>query len=261
VPALVGEACEHGFILVDDLGDRTIAAYLQGAPQRREAVYRRAVRDLANAQRVLTDLPADSIVQQRVFDYDLLRWELDHFREWGLEARGFTLTDELRQRLDASFDSLAHTIASWPRGFVHRDYQSRNLMVVGDAPDERIVWIDFQDALMGPRLYDLVALLNDSYQSFDDAFVSTRLDEYAAALGLTEQGRARVGQEFDRITVQRKLKDAGRFVFIQHKKNDPSFLPFVEPSIDKARRALGRLRGDAEMAELHGLLDECLARA
>ena len=32
-------------------------------------------------------------------------------------------------------------------------------------PDEKLCWIDFQDALLGPRVYDLVALLNDSYQA------------------------------------------------------------------------------------------------
>ncbi len=40
-------------------------------------------------------------------------------------------------------------------------------------------WIDFQDALLGPRVYDLVALLNDSYQTFDRPFVEARLREYA----------------------------------------------------------------------------------
>jgi hypothetical protein len=99
----------------------------------------------------------------------------------------------------------------WKRHFVHRDYQSRNLMVRASGA---ICWIDFQDALLGPRVYDLVALLNDSYQEFDRAFVEARLDEFAAAAGLGKDERALLGREFDYVTVQRKLKDAGRFVFI-----------------------------------------------
>ena len=52
----------------------------------------------------------------------------------------------------------------------------------GDDGEWRsLCWIDFQDALLGPRVYDLVALLNDSYQTFDRAFVEARLDEYARA--------------------------------------------------------------------------------
>ena len=80
-------------------------------------------------------------------------------------------------------DRLAQRVADLPKGFVHRDYQSRNLMVVDDGK-LRLVWIDFQDALLGPRVYDLVALLNDSYQEFDRAFVEARLAEYAEAAGL-----------------------------------------------------------------------------
>ena len=41
-----------------------------------------------------------------------------------------------------------------------------------------LVWIDFQDALLGPRVYDLVALLNDSYQTFATEFIDQRLREY-----------------------------------------------------------------------------------
>jgi aminoglycoside/choline kinase family phosphotransferase len=97
--------------------------------------------------------------------------------------------------------------------------------------------------------------LNDSYQTFDDAFVSTRLDEYAAHRGLDAAERAAVGHEFDLVTVQRKLKDAGRFVFIEHKKGDSSYLKFVAPTIDKARRALARLPDDPILRDLAALLD------
>jgi aminoglycoside/choline kinase family phosphotransferase len=257
VPRVLGDASPEGFLLVEDLGDDTLARYLERRPERREALYRTAISDLARAQRRLTDLPPSSIVRQRAFDFDLLLWEIDHFREWGLEARGISLGSGDRAVFDRAAHSLATTIAALPRGFVHRDYQSRNLMVLetprGDA--ETIVWIDFQDALLGPRVYDLVALLGDSYQTFDDAFIASRLDEYAAHHGLDAAGRAAVGREFELVTVQRKLKDAGRFVFIEHKKGDSSYLRFVAPTIKKARRALARLPNEPALPELAALLD------
>ena len=141
---------------------------------------------------------------------------------------------------------------------MHRDYQSRNLMVVDDRK-LRLVWIDFQDALLGPRVYDLVALLNDSYQEFDRSFVEERLAEYAEAAGLPPKQRAALSSEFDLVTVQRKLKDAGRFVFIDRKKRNASFLRFVTPTIKKVGGALARLAPhDPDMAELRAILERTL---
>jgi aminoglycoside/choline kinase family phosphotransferase len=66
--------------------------------------------------------------------------------------------------------------------------------------------------------------------------------------------RAALGREFDLITVQRKLKDAGRFVFIERSKGDASFLVFVEPTLAIVRQALDRLGDDAILADLAALL-------
>ena len=253
VPAVHGEDTAHGWLLLEDLGDDTLAQHLAAHPDRREALYVRAVTDLSRAQRALADLPAGSVVAGRAFDEHLLHWEIDHFRAWALEARGVTLSADDRGTFDRIAWRLARAIAGWPRAFVHRDYQSRNLMV---RPSGALSWIDFQDALLGPRVYDLVALLNDSYQTFDPAFVAARLDDYARASGLSD--RAAIGREFDLVTVQRKLKDAGRFVFIDRVKNNPSFLKFVEPTIAKVRASLARLGDDEDMRALSALLSRAL---
>jgi hypothetical protein len=55
--------------------------------------------------------------------------------------------------------------------------------------------------------------------------------------------------------VQRKLKDAGRFVFIERKNGNPSFLKFIDPTIAKARASLARLADDPELRGLAALLD------
>jgi N-acetylmuramate 1-kinase len=256
VPCLLAEDTLSGWLLLEDLGDATLASYLAARPDRREALYVRAVTDLAHAQASLSELPPASVVATRAFDEELLSWEIHHFREWALEARGIALSSEDRIAFDGIAGRLAKRIADWPRAFVHRDYQSRNLMV---RPDERLCWLDFQDALLGPRVYDLVALLNDSYQVFDRPFVEARLDDYARVRGLDAAERGALGVEFDRVTVQRKLKDAGRFVFIDRVKGNRSFLPFVEPTIAKARASLDRLTGDDDMRLLSSLLTRVLA--
>jgi N-acetylmuramate 1-kinase len=255
VPALLAESCEAGWLLVEDLGD-TLAQHLEHSPADRPALYQRAVRDLARAQLALVALPEHSIVRQRAFDVDLLRWEIDHFREWALDARGMPLDAEQQILFAEAAEYLATTIASWPRGFVHRDYQSRNLMVVrNETGAHDLGWIDFQDAMLGPRVYDLVALLGDSYQTFDRAFIDARLSDFCSELALDRAAESELSRQFDLVTVQRKLKDAGRFVFIAHKNGNPSFLKFIDPTIAKARASLARLADDPNLRDLTQLLD------
>jgi aminoglycoside/choline kinase family phosphotransferase len=255
VPAVYAEDTDRGWLLLEDLGDDTLAAVLASRPDRKEELYTRAVGDLARAQASLASLPPSCVVASRAFDYDLLLWEIHHFREWALEARGIVLSASDRAVFDRAADRLARSIAELPRVVVHRDYQSRNLMVRASGA---LCWLDFQDALLGPRVYDLVALLNDSYQVFDRSFVEARLDEYARAAGLDAAARARLGVEFDRVTVQRKLKDAGRFVFIDRVKGNDSFLRFVEPTIAKVRASLARQPDDEDLRALSELLDRVL---
>lgn len=255
VPALYGEDTARGWVLLEDLGDETLAVRLAGRPADRERLYVQAVGDLARAQGALESLPSGSVVGTRAFDESLLLWEIHHFREWALEARGIALPPADRATFDAVATRLARRIASWPRAFVHRDYQSRNLMVRADGG---LCWIDFQDALLGPRVYDLVALLNDSYQVFDRAFVEARLADYALARGPGAGDLATLVREFDLVTVQRKLKDAGRFVFIDRVKGNAKFLEFVEPTIAKVRASLARLADDEDMRALAGVLSRAL---
>jgi aminoglycoside/choline kinase family phosphotransferase len=255
VPKVLSDATPDGWLVIEDLGDDTVASYLERKPSERVGVYQTAVRDLARAQKALASLPEDSVVRTQSFDYGVLRWELAHFLEWGIDARGIAITPADRSLFDEIADRLAARIASWPYGFVHRDYQSRNLMVVPAANGStELCWIDFQDALMGPRHYDLVALLHDSYQKLDPAFIDDRLREHGDLMGLSSAERDDFRRGFDLVSVQRKLKDAGRFVFIERKKGDPGFLPFVEPTIQKVRFALARLGDEPDMVELSKLL-------
>lgn len=250
VPRLFGALPERGVIVVEDLGE-TLAERCERVPTERAVWYRRAVLGLAEAQRALAELPPDSVVRTRAFDRELLSWEIDHFRQWGVEALGVTLSAAERAAFDAAASYVVERIASLPRGFVHRDFQSRNLLAV----DDRVGWIDFQDALLGPRAYDLVALLRDSYQRFDERFVTERLAEFADARGLSEADARALRGELDWITVQRKLKDAGRFVFFERTRGDASYLRFFVPSLEQVAAALARLRPLKECPELGGLAE------
>lgn len=238
-----------GLMLLEDLGDVTFEAAL--TPRNREDLYGRAV-DLLAKLRAHADSRMDPscLAFTRAFDRDLYRWELDHFYIWGLVVRtGRQPTTGEREVLDHAFDRISSQLDALPRGFTHRDYQSRNLMVTGGE----IVVIDFQDALQGPRQYDLVALLRDSYVELDRPFVERMVRRYVdrlAELGANPGDPEEFLRIFDLLTIQRKLKDGGRFVFIDKVKNNPGFLPSIPASFRYVRDALPSHPEYARFAEI-----------
>ncbi|MBA2660776.1 MAG: phosphotransferase [Bradymonadaceae bacterium] len=262
VPAIDHVDLEQGLLFLEDLGDEMFEhAVLDAADTPEiEGLYREAIELLVRFQvNALASRMNDTdsnrcVAWARAFDRELLRWELDHYREWGLEARlGVEQIAPFRQRLDAQFDKIVAFLLDAPQTLVLRDYQSRNIMRKAGT----WIMIDFQDALRGPFIYDLVALLRDSYIALEPDSVE-RLVAYYAACGQSAglpwcTDEKLVHSTFHVQTLQRKLKDAGRFVFIDRVKHNPSFLPYYNPSIAYVENALRHL---PEFESLHALLLE-----
>jgi N-acetylmuramate 1-kinase len=254
VPEVLAEDLPHRVLVLEDLGNTTFEAHLRATPRNRWGdLYGRAVDLLADMHGSCAPSASASLAHARRFDRALLRAELDHFREWGLEALHGPLPAGEAAALERIFDGLADEVARLPLGFVHRDYQSRNLMV---RPSGDLVVIDFQDALQGPQCYDLVALLCDSYVTLDATMQETLLERYARRRGHDVNTLAR---EFWLITVQRKLKDAGRFVYIDRVRKNPTFLQWYGPSLARVGRALRRLHATRQTSPVAGL-DALLSR-
>jgi aminoglycoside/choline kinase family phosphotransferase len=250
VPRIVLFDERERLMVLEDLGDEMLETrLLAGAP--RAPLYEAAIDQLARLRARAEATPGGCVAFGRSFDVDLYRWELDHFVEWGLEAwKGRSLSPAEKEVVVPTFDRIARALEAEPKGFTHRDYQSRNLMVL---PSGEQVVIDFQDALLGPRQYDLVALLRDSYVELDAPFVEAMLRRYLARLeaeGGPRLDYAPFRETFDLLTVQRKLKDAGRFVFIDRVKKNPGFLPSIPASLRYVRDAFARRPDLAQLQEI-----------
>ncbi|HRE90203.1 MAG TPA: aminoglycoside phosphotransferase, partial [Myxococcota bacterium] len=99
---------------------------------------------------------------------------------------------------------------------------------------DSLVIIDFQDAFLATQVYDLVALLRDSYIVLTPSELDHLLARYAAA---THQPLATLTDRFHLQTIQRKLKDSGRFETLA-RKGKPHFLAFFADSIGYVVHAL-----------------------
>ena len=239
VPHIYLDAHRRGFVVLEDLTDRTLEAAL--SDDNRKDLYARAIERLARLRaHAERDPDRTCVAFDRAFDFDLYQWEFEHFIEYGLLGRGAKPTDAELGELRSTFSRISQELAAAPRGFTHRDYQSRNIMVL---PSGEQVVIDFQDALQGPRQYDLVALLRDSYVELPRNLIDEMLRRYLREF--EREGAPRLDERefvafFDLLTVQRKLKDAGRFVFIDQVKKNPSFLPHIPSSLRYVKDALAR---------------------
>ncbi|MGA9520115.1 MAG: phosphotransferase [Myxococcaceae bacterium] len=238
-----------GIMIIEDLGDVTFEEALKTGDAK--VLYGRAVDLLARLRFEAERRPdGECLAFARAFDEDLYEWELHHFREWGMEIwSGTKPTDAERAALDRIFRRISQQLAAAPRDFTHRDYQSRNIMVKGDE----LIVIDFQDALQGPRQYDLVALLRDSYVELAPEFVDAMLDRYIATFEKAGGERIDPGPFkafFHLLTVQRKLKDAGRFEFIHRVKGNPGFLVSIPASLRYVKNALDGLPELADLREI-----------
>ncbi|MCA9485169.1 MAG: phosphotransferase, partial [Nitrospina sp.] len=159
----------------------------------------------------------------------LLRTELELFTDWFLGRHlGLEIDATLGAALRDSYAALVQVCLEQPQVFVHRDYHSRNLMVLTNADaGANPGIIDFQDAVLGPVSYDLVSLLRDAYVCFDDGAVYAWLRYYHASAQrrgwLDGVDYLTLRRWFDLTGVQRHLKVAGIFARLWHRDRKPGY--------------------------------------
>lgn len=217
VPHIHASDLQQGFLLLEDLGDRLYLGELD--PDSVETLYGEAVDSLLHIQAGESrGLPA--------YDRALLEREMALFRDWLLGTHlGLQLSDAEEELLSSAFEGLVRNALAQPQVLVHRDYHSRNLLVLDhEGPGV----IDFQDAVLGPITYDLVSLLRDCYIAWPEERVDAWMDAYvhkATAAGRMDAADApQVPEWFDLMGAQRHLKAAGIFARLNHRDGKPGYL-------------------------------------
>ncbi len=200
---------EENWIFLEDLGDTRLADMVtDGNEAKLRNVYEKAIdllvemqqRTAGNVREV-----TDCIALQRSFDATLFNWEFDHFWEYFVQTRK-NLPPAMDHKIFLKETrKITEKLLKLPQVFVHRDFQSRNLM----WHKNRFHLIDFQDALLGPYVYDMVSLLRDSYIILDKPLRNHLMRYYCERTGNDLQ---LFTHHFHLQTVQRKMKDTGRFV-------------------------------------------------
>lgn len=222
VPRVWHADTERGFMLLDDLGDVLLLDEVSGQPPGIAwQHYSRALVELAEIAKLpCATLPA--------YDADLLNREMALFVEWFAEGQlQLQLSRDERALLDRVMARLVDSALAQPTVFVHRDYHSRNLMVVDDGPP---AVIDFQDAVAGPITYDLVSLLKDCYVRWPRDVVGPWVESHRQKLlanGFAVQDRDEFHGWFELMGMQRHIKCAGIFSRLNLRDGKPRYLADV----------------------------------
>ncbi|MGI9204226.1 MAG: aminoglycoside phosphotransferase family protein [Woeseiaceae bacterium] len=213
---------DEGFLLLSDLGSLQYLQALRSDPECAQSLYTDALDALLRMQE------GGAAFEHQLSQYDdaRLRAEMSLFREWLCEHHlGLEFSPHEESAWINTLDGLSRIAAAQSQVIVHRDYHSRNLMVMeSDNPGI----LDFQDAVAGPLTYDLVSLLKDCYikwpRSTIEEYVRYFYDRSAIA---SRQSMADFVRDFDLMGVQRHLKASGIFARLMHRDGKTGFLKDV----------------------------------
>lgn len=202
-----------GLALLEDFGDNLLLNALN--EETADDFYRSAIKILNTIQRQPGNFP--------LFDKTHILNELSLFREWFLKAYlNLTLTAEEENLLQNTFSTLCTEILEQPQVIIHRDYHSRNIMLL---ENNALGIIDFQDAMQGPFTYDLVSLLKDCYIQWPKDKVLAWLTYFYKESALTEEySLPSFIRAFDYCGLQRHLKVLGIFSRLYLRDNKPNYL-------------------------------------
>lgn len=214
---------ENGFLLLMDFGDDLLLKKL--TENNAEKYYSQALDSLALMQAcreiknwTLPFFTADFMVQ-----------ELNLFKEWFLQKHlELNLSSHSEKDLENCFRFLAESAAAQPQVFMYRDFHSANVMVL---PDERLGFLDFQDAFIGPVTYDLVSLLRDCYIAWPEKIITKLALEFRERLALKVSAEEFL-RWFDLMGLQRHLKALLTFSRKYHRDGNSNYLQHVPRTLN-----------------------------
>lgn len=242
VPEIYFHDGEEGLIWMEDLGDRDLWSYRAEPWPMRRKLYENALDQLLLLHtRAHLATPAEPPQLQVAFTAELYRWEQNYFLENCLGRHFGLAADAVEAQCDrAQLNAIAERLAALPRCFVHRDFQSQNIVI----KDGAACFIDFQGMRPGLAQYDLASVLYDPYVQLPEHERAELLDHYLAALSDSGQtAGAGFAAVYDLCALQRLMQALGAYGFLGHVKERAHFLEHVPAALGSLREVLTRIPG------------------
>tara|TARA_R110000744_G_scaffold71595_8_gene144364 strand:- start:1195 stop:2196 length:1002 start_codon:yes stop_codon:yes gene_type:complete len=220
VPNILAVDLNQGFLCLSDFGHTVLSDRLSN--ENMQLHYTQAIVELSKMLKCQTALVAGL----PYYDEKFIETELAIFSDWLLEKHlGIYLTGDEKAALNECFETLISAIVEQPKVFMHRDYHSRNIMLLDDG---ELGIIDFQDAVQGPVIYDLVSLLRDCYVRWPNELITPLMEAYRQQVenAFPEENLTKEKWQywFDLTGLQRHIKASGIFARLHHRDNKSGYL-------------------------------------
>ncbi|HEY6097543.1 MAG TPA: phosphotransferase [Candidatus Deferrimicrobium sp.] len=265
VPAVYRSDPKANLLFLEDAGDAMLEDAVRDlGPRGCLPLYEQCVEILVRIQSEGTRaLDGKAIPPHLALDVAKLTGELDFFllhavREFG----GIRLSDREERAIGDLFLPFLEQLSAFPRVLAHRDYHSRNVMVMGSAKtpgDRNLRVLDFQDARMGNVFYDLASMLRDSYVTLPETVVDHLVYawRHAAPASLRRMGARRedFARRLDLAALQRNVKAIGTFGNQAKNRGKTFYLRFIPPTVAHLR---GNFERNPEMRPLRERLGPIL---
>ncbi len=262
VPKIFLDAREHGLVLVEDLGDINLATIILSNNSGRDRYLELALQEILAIQAI--PLTVMSFACRRYFSENSYYQEMQEFSEFillpALASADSKNESSSGSNLSGAFDkasrSLAVLLQTLEPCLVHRDFHAWNLMV----SDGRVRVIDFQDALVANRYYDLVSLLNDRDMDsgIGRSLYFQLIERFAASQSqMFSTDYPKFIREYLRVLLQRDLKVAGRFAKLSKLRGLVQYEAWIPGTLRRIGGTLLQLSAiDSDCAWANQLLPE-----
>ncbi len=240
VPKIYDKELGTGFILEEDLGDKT---FLREISQVKSldveySFYIEAIDLMAKIHLIDVSKYNDKKISELAFDTEKLYSEMMFSKKYFLKMfLGCDVENDVVKSIDTDLQKLCESISKEKRVLVHRDYHSRNLMIKNDKQ----VVIDFQDARMGTPLYDLVSLLEDCYYQIHVTNKAKLIKYYFETYYKNLDGKKNFEdflKLYDHMTIQRVYKAIGSFAYIYAERKDVRYIKYIGYAFEKIRNVM-----------------------
>ncbi|MFT6071480.1 MAG: aminoglycoside/choline kinase family phosphotransferase [Alphaproteobacteria bacterium] len=231
VPSIHASNTQNGFFIVEDFGDTLYATAINNATADQNVLYKNALDLLVSLQAIHIDPVlsyGDGTYKLQDYDINRLISEIKIFTDWYFpEITKRPTPSAAKNELNTIFRGLLLPVIHESSCLVLRDYHGENLMVLEDRTAlQSVGLLDYQDAVIGNRAYDVVSLLQDARRDIAPEFEKSMLDYYLSTVNLDNPNDFM--RDYYILGAQRSLKILGIFTRLWIRDNKEHYLPHMQ---------------------------------